>query len=110
MVLISWVAYRSYKGTHITADILQTMTKSFKLRKAYALLATGLALVISVVFTYCTDMVVYAWEKSPTTAVWKIPLFAQYLAVYISMILMSIYALRDFVRACRRRPNLMMQR
>lgn len=99
-------AYCSYKGTHITADILQTMTKSFKLRKAYALLATGLALVISVVFTYwCTDMVVYAWEKSPTTAVWKIPLFAQYLAVYISMILMSIYALRDFVRACRRRPE-----
>jgi TRAP-type C4-dicarboxylate transport system permease small subunit len=99
-------AYCSYKGTHITADILQAMTKSFKLRKAYALVATGLSLVISVVFTYwCTDMIVYAWEKTPTTAVWKIPLFAQYLAVYFSMILMSIYTLRDFVRACRRRPE-----
>lgn len=99
-------AYCSYKGTHITADILQAMTKSFSLRKIYTVVATGLSLVISVIFTYwCTDMVTYAWEKAPVTAVWKIPLVAQYLAVYLSMILMSIYALRDFVRACRRRPE-----
>ena len=92
-------AYCSYKGTHITADILQAMTKSFKLRKAYALVATGLSLVISVVFTYwCTDMIVYAWEKTPTTAVWKIPLFAQYLAVYFS-ILMSMYILSGLCKS-----------
>ena len=99
-------AYCSYKEAHITADILQAMTKSFKLRKIYRVIATGLSLAISIVFTYwCTDMVTYAWKKSPVSAVWKIPLVAQYIAVYLSMILMSIYAFRDFTRACRRRPE-----
>jgi hypothetical protein len=56
-------AYCSYKGTHITADILQAMTKSFKL-KGICTCRYWPSLVISVVFTYwCTDMIVYAWEK-----------------------------------------------
>ena len=99
-------AYSSYKKSQITADILQVMTKNFALRKIFAIAATGLTLAISLAITYfCTDMISYAVAKKPETAVWKIPLVAEYVAVYAGLILMTIYAVRDFVEACKRRPD-----
>ncbi|MEG1798836.1 MAG: TRAP transporter small permease subunit [Synergistaceae bacterium] len=99
-------AYSSYKKSQITADILQVMTKNFALRKFFAIVATGLTLAISLAIAYfCTDMISYAIEKKPETAVWKIPLVAEYIAVYAGLILMTVYAARDFVEACKRHPD-----
>lgn len=96
-------AYASYRESQITANILQTMIKSAATRKALAITATGLTFAISAIFAYwCVDMLTYAWAKQPRTAVWKIPLIAQYAAVFAGLILMAIYALRDFVRAWTR--------
>ena len=93
-------AYASYKESQITADILQTMIKSAATRKALAITATGLTFAISAIFTYwCMDMISYAWAKQPRTSVWKIPLIAQYAAVFAGLLLMTVYALRDLVRA-----------
>lgn len=96
-------AYASYRKSQITADILQVMIKSASTRKTLAIVATGITFAISAVFAYwCVDMLAYAWAKQPRSAVWKIPLIAQYFAVFAGLLLMSIYALRDFVSACRR--------
>lgn len=96
-------AHASYKGSQITADILQAIIKTAAARKALAIAATGVTLAISAAFTYwCVDMLTYAWVKQPKTAVWKIPLIAQYFAVFTGLTLMTLYALRDFVSACKR--------
>lgn len=96
-------AYASYRESQITADILQVMLKNERTKKILAIVATGITFAISAVFTYwCYDMISYAWVKQPKTAVWKIPLIAQYAAIFGGLILMSLYALRDFIRACRR--------
>jgi TRAP-type C4-dicarboxylate transport system permease small subunit len=98
--------YASYNKTQITADILQVMVKSFTIRKYLAIITSALTSIICIVFSYwCTDMMTYAFAKSPTTAVWKIPLIAQYLAVYLGLILMSLYAVRDFWGACKLSPE-----
>ncbi len=96
-------AYASYRESQITADILQVMIKSATARKALAISATALTFAICAVFTYwCIDMLTYAWAKTPRTAVWKIPLIAQHAAVFAGLVLMTVYALRDLVHACRR--------
>ena len=96
-------AYASYKESQITADILQCSIKSFKARKIIAIIATFATFIISLCFTYwCTDMIHHAWLKSPRTSVWKLPLIAEYIVVFLCMILMTVYALRDFIKACKR--------
>lgn len=99
-------AYASYKQDQITADILQAMVKSYKVKKILAIAATGLTVAIGLAFCYWSiDMLAYAWKNKPMTAVWKLPLVGEYAAVGIGLFLMLLYAIRDFVEACRRSPE-----
>lgn len=99
-------AYASYKHDQITANILQTMVKNFKIRKFLAVVAAGLTVAIGLAFCYWSvDMLAYAWKNKPMTAVWKLPLIGEYAAVGVGLFLMLLYALRDFVEACRRSPD-----
>lgn len=99
-------AYASYKKSQITADILQATIKSFTIRKYIAVAAALFTVLIGAAFCYWSfDMIDYAWVKKPQTAVWKLPLIGEYIAVSLSLILMTIYALRDLVNAIRRTPK-----
>ena len=103
--------YASYKKSHITADILQTMIKTHAIRKGLAVLSSVLTAGICLAFSYwCTDMMTYTWNKSPHTAVWKIPLITQYIAVYVCFILTFLYSVRDFLHACNLTPELQEQK
>ena len=93
-------AYSSYRGSQITADILQVMLKSKRSRKIARVTATCITFLVAIVFTYwCTDLITFAMDTRPVTAVWKIPYIAEYVAVYAGFALMTIYAFRDFHRA-----------
>ena len=99
-------AYASYKKQQITADILQAMVKSFATRKLVAIIASLIMVLVSIAFCYYSfDMMAYSWDKQPRTAVWKLPLVWEYLAVLLGFIIMTVYSIRDFVHACKRTPN-----
>lgn len=99
-------AYASYNKQQITADILQAMVKSFATKKIVAIVATLIMVLVSIAFCYYSfDMIAYSWEKQPRTAVWKLPLVWEYLAVLLGFVVMTVYAIRDFVYACRRTPE-----
>lgn len=99
-------AYASYKKAQITADLTQSMIKSFKVRKFFAVLSSFAALVAVAAFCYWTiDLVEYAFIRNPKTPAWKIPLVLEYIAVLFSFIVMTIYALRDFCLALARKPD-----
>lgn len=99
-------AYASYKKQQITADILQAMVKSFATRKLVAIVASLIMVLVSIAFCYYSfDMMAYSWDKQPRTAVWKLPLVWEYLAVLLGFIIMTVYSIRDFVHACKRTPN-----
>lgn len=99
-------AYASYKKQQITADILQAMVKSFATRKLVAVVASLIMVLVSIAFCYCSfDMMAYSWNKQPRTAVWKLPLVWEYFAVLLGFIIMTVYAIRDFVHACKRTPS-----
>ena len=96
-------AYASYKKQQITADILQAMVKSFATRKLVAIVASLIMVLVSIAFCYYSFD--YSWDKQPRTAVWKLPLVWEYLAVLLGFIIMTVYSIRDFVHACKRTPN-----
>ena len=99
-------AYASYKKQQITADILQAMVKSFATRKLVAIIASLIMVLVSIAFCYYSfDMMAYSWDKQSRTAVWKLPLVWEYLAVLLGFIIMTVYSIRDFVHACKRTPN-----
>ena len=99
-------AYASYKKAQITADLTQSIIKSFKVRKFFAVLSSFAALVAVAAFCYWTiDLVEYAFIRNPKTPAWKIPLVLEYIAVLFSFIVMTIYALRDFCLALARKPD-----
>ena len=99
-------AYASYLRTQITADLVQSLVKSFAVRKFFGILACGLSVVALVAFTYWTiDLVDYAWLRKPRTPAWKIPLVVEYIVVLISFVLMTIYAFRDLWLAIVRKPE-----
>ena len=103
-------AYASYKKTQITADLTQSMIKSFKVRKFFAVLSTLIALIAVVAFCYWTiDLVEYAFVRNPKTPAWKIPLAWEYVIVLFSFIAMSIYAVRDFYLALTRKSDTSIQ-
>ncbi|MCD8163536.1 MAG: TRAP transporter small permease subunit [Synergistaceae bacterium] len=90
----------------MTADLTQSMIKSFKVRKFFAVLSSFAALVAVAAFCYWTiDLVEYAFIRNPKTPAWKIPLVLEYIAVLFSFIVMTIYALRDFCLALARKPD-----
>lgn len=93
-------ALASYGKSHISADLTQTMIKNSRIRKFFAILANFITVAIAIVITYCTiDLVTYAWKMKATSTAWKIPLVTEYIAVFYSMVLMAVYALRDFYHA-----------
>ena len=97
-------ALASYRKVHITADLTQSMIKSFEIRKTFAILSTLITAVIAIVITYCTiDLVVYAHKMTPISPVWQIPLITEYLVVLYSLTIMSIYAARDCYKAITRK-------
>lgn len=99
-------AYASYKKSQITADLLQATIKSYTIRKYIAVIAAVFTVLIGIAFCYWSfDMINYAWVKKPQTAVWKLPLIGEYAGVSLSLILMTIYAVRDLVTAIRRTPE-----
>ncbi len=90
-------AYASYRGSQITADIVQAMVKSFKLRKIAAIVATAITFVVAATFFYWgTDMISHALLRQPRTAVWKLPLIFEYIPVYLSFFLMALYGFKAF--------------
>ncbi|OUO93529.1 TRAP transporter small permease subunit [Cloacibacillus sp. An23] len=99
-------AYASYKKQQITADLTQSMIKSFKIRKFFAIVSTFLALVAVGAFTYWTiDLVQYAGLRNPKTSVWKIPLVWEYIMIFWGFFVMTLCAARDFYNALTRKPE-----
>lgn len=96
-------ALASYKKWHITADLTQSMISNFKIKKMFAILSSFITVLVVFLVTYCTvDLVTYAWKMKSTSTAWKIPLVTEYAIVLYSLILMSIYAARDFYHALTR--------
>lgn len=99
-------AYASYKRQQITADLTQSMIKSFKVRKFFAILSSCIALIAVAAFTYWSiDLVHYAFIRNPKTPAWKIPLVAEYIMVFFGFVVMTVYAARDFYNAVNRKPE-----
>ena len=100
-------AYASYKKQQITADLTQSMIKSFKIRKFFAIISSFIALIAVAAFTYWSiDLVHYAFIRNPRTPAWKIPLVAEYIMVFLGFVVMTIYAARDFYNALNRKHDI----
>lgn len=97
--------YGSYKGTQISADILNVLVKNMRVKRFFNIVANIVAFLMVSVFAYWSwDLLMFSIQKRPVTAVWRIPMFYTYLPVVLGFILMAVYAFRDLCRSIKGAP------
>ncbi len=97
--------YGSYKGTQISADILNVLVKNTHVKRFFNIAANIVAFLMVSVFAYWSwDLLMFSIQKRPVTAVWRIPMFFTYLPVVLGFCLMAVYALRDLCRSIKGTP------
>lgn len=95
-------AYASGTRKQVTVNFLDTMIKSMAVKKVLKVVSTLVTLGVCAFYAWWSfDMIGFALENSPRTAVWKIPILVNYLAVVFGFLLMTLYSVRDLVDAIR---------
>lgn len=107
LLLVMWLymlgaGLASANDSHLRIGIFSYLVKSERGRFIYRLIITGLTLVICCFFVWwATGLIRWAFIRPQTTAILRMPWLTSQAAIMVAAILVTAYALRDFVRACR---------
>ena len=95
-------AYASGTRKQVTVNFLDSMIKSQSFKKALNVVSALITLGVCAFYAWWSfDMVGFALENSPKTAVWKLPILFNYLAVVFGFLLMTLYCVRDLIDTIR---------
>ena len=95
-------AYASGTRKQVTVNFLDSMIKSLAVKKALRVVSALVTLAVCAFYAWWSfDMIGFALENSPKTAVWKLPILFNYLAVVFGFLLMTLYCIRDLIDTIR---------
>ncbi|WP_286238858.1 TRAP transporter small permease [Neptuniibacter halophilus] len=84
--------------SHLCADFVQVFTDNQKVISFMHLLATFISLVMAGFFaTWSFDLMQWAFEKSQTTTVFKLPWYLSQSSLFVASVLFIFYLIRDLL-------------
>jgi len=91
-------SYGSYTRTHITADIVSVCFPEGKLKSMITVLSSTITFALSLLFSYWAyDFFIFGIQMGARTPVWRIPMVVSYTAVFLGLILMTLYFFVDLL-------------
>jgi len=89
--------YGSYEDSHIKADIVSAYVKNVRVRGFITLIAQIVMIGVNLVFlTWAWDYFMWGLERMPRSTALKIPLVIPQSAVFVGLLLMSVYQIAHF--------------
>lgn len=99
--------FGAFAGTHVSADLVQSYLPECWLKRFLLFLRTVVTVGVTLLFTW------YGWDffwfafvgplgtgvAIPKTVAWRIPLWTAYLSIFLGLVYMSYYFIRDMVNA-----------
>lgn len=99
--------FGAFAGTHVSADLVQSYLPEGWLKRFLLFLRTAITVGVTLLFTW------YGWDffwfafvgplgtgvAIPKTVAWRIPLWTAYLSIFLGLLYMSYYFLRDMLKA-----------
>lgn len=101
--------FGAYAGTHVSADLVQAYLPDSLFKRFMIFLRTVVTVCVTLLFTwYGRDFFWFAFVGPlgtgvaiPKTVAWRIPLWTAYLSIFIGLLYMSYYFIRDMVDAAK---------
>lgn len=101
--------FGAFAGTHVSADLVQSYLPESWLKRFLLFVRTVVTVGITLLFTW------YGWDffwfafvgplgtgvAIPKTVAWRIPLWTAYLSIFLGLVFMSYYFIRDMVKAAK---------
>lgn len=101
--------FGAFAGTHVSADLVQSYLPESWLKRFLLFVRTVVTVGVTLLFTwYGWDFFWFAYVGPlgtgvaiPKTVAWRIPLWTAYLSIFIGLVYMSYYFIRDMVKAAK---------
>lgn len=101
--------FGAFAGTHVSADLVQSYLPESWLKRFLLFVRTVVTVGVTLLFTW------YGWDffwfafvgplgtgvAIPKTVAWRIPLWTAYLSIFLGLLYMSYYFIRDMVHAAK---------
>lgn len=101
--------FGAFAGTHVSADLVQSYLPESWFKRFLLLVRTVVTVCVTLLFTwYGWDFFYFAYlgplgtgVAIPKTVAWRIPLWTAYLSIFLGLLYMSWYFIRDMVDAAK---------
>ncbi len=102
-------AVGAYNSTHVSADLVNAYIKEGKLKQSLVVIKNLITVAATVLFAwYGYDFFMFGFQGPlgtgiaiPKTTVWRIPFWVGYLSVFLGLLFMALYFIRDLLLSLR---------